>query len=161
MLQALRHSEYSSSSEGFSVAGSQLSLLPRSIPSESGSQHFHPVSVHWFTATPRPDLSFFKPFVFSGDQTSVCERTTAAGRTATSEHSLWIAHRRFTSRLDAGDKKSESVLANIRELEQKCFEDIDELIHGEPSSASANSAKNEQVMSLFEHMVDLEINFYN
>jgi len=161
MLNILRNSANCSGDNGYSVAGSMLSLIPSST-ADSSSQSRSPVCVHWFTATPKPELSFFKPFVFNGDQGSVCDRTTAPCRTIpNSEHALWLAHRRFLWRLGGGDKKSESILSNVRELEQKCFEDVDELIRGEPSHEAAGGAKSENILSLFEHMVDLEINFYN
>jgi hypothetical protein len=159
MLEILRHADHSACAVGYSVAGSLLSLLPAALADVS-AEPFLPLCVHWFTGTPRPELSFYKPFVFSGDRASVCDKTTAPARSSTSEHALWIAHKRFASRLSAGDKKSESVLANIRELEQKCFEDVGELILGEPS-LQESGGKGEQVSSLFEHMVDLEVNFYN
>ena len=162
MLDILRKSEYHSGTNGYSAASSMLSLLPSGSNAESGSLPYLPVCVHWFTATPKPELSFFKPFVFNGDQTSVCDKTTAPCHTVpNSEHALGMAHRRFLWRLEGGDKKSESVLSNLRELEQKCFEDVDELIRGEPSQQEAGGGKGEHVLSLFEHMVDLEINFYN
>jgi hypothetical protein len=151
MVEILRNPNSTQTSEGFAVAASQMSLLPRSATTD--------VPVHWFTATPRPAVSFFKPFVFScvgtGDQEHVCSKTRAPSGSC-SEHQLWAAHRRFLLLLDAGDVKMESVLTNIRELEHQCFGDVNELIKGEMSEQSSS-----RFASLFEHMVDLEINFYD
>ena len=62
MLSILRHENSGiCMTGGFLTTGSQVSVL---TPDGCNSP-----SCHWFTATPNPKVSIFKPFVFSQDAT--------------------------------------------------------------------------------------------
>lgn len=150
MFAVLRHEEVETCPSGFVVASSQVSLLPRSTAADS-----NPVGTHWITATPTPSLSFFKPFVFGGGAGALEGTATVAG---TDGHLLWVAHRRFRGRLAAGEGKAGAARENVRQLEASCAADVDQLTrstNADDAAASANPST-----SLFQHLVDLEINFY-
>jgi len=153
MLNVLRHEEMESCPDGFVIASSQVSLLPHSPDGDSNQ-----VCTHWITATPVPSLSFFKPFVFVG--AGALEGTTT--KVETKEHALWAAHRRFRERLDAGEGRAAAARETVRQLEASCTADVDQLSAGTSDQAtfSGSSAEPTTAVSLFQHLVDLEINFY-
>jgi len=156
MLNVLRDVEVESCPDGFVVASSQVSLLPRS-PDGDTSQ----VCTHWITGTPVPSLSFFKPFVFVGGGAGALERTTT--KVGTEGHALWAAHSGFRKRLGAGEGRAAAARESVRQLEASCTGDVDQLTWGASSDQAAFSgspAEPTTAISLFQHLVDLEINFY-
>jgi hypothetical protein len=164
MLEVLRHADSEQLSlidDGFIIAGSQVSVLPPPGGDTAAAGNKMPTCVHWLTATPRPTLSFFKPFIFSSSSAAaaeVCAKTSSPSGCPDSEHALWLAHGRFLSRLNNGDDPRASLAAkNVRELEQNCCEDVEDLVQsGDYGSGSGSPATS----CLFEHMVNLEMNFY-
>ena len=156
MFNVLRHAEVESCPDGFVVASSQVSLLPRSPDGDTDA-----VCTHWITGTPVPSLSFFKPFVFVGAGDLEGTMTKAGSE----EHPLWAAHRKFRKRLDAGEGRAAVAKENVRQLEGSCAADVDQLTEGTSSEQAATSSgaaaeMTTAVISLFQHLVDLEINFY-
>ena len=139
--------------------GSQVSILP---PPQANR-----LASHWFTATPDPSRSMFKPFLFCegatiGDKTTSpdfgdADPVKCQPRFQTSvdrRHPLYIAHGKLRSKLDKGDAKAKALLSQIRELEEFCVSDVNEV------SASVDPASAARVLDIFKHMVDLEMNFY-
>jgi len=157
MFNVLRHAEVESCPDGFVVASSHVSLLPRSTDGDTDS-----VCTHWITGTPVPSLSFFKPFVFIGVGAGELEGTTT--KPGAEEHQLWAAHRRFRERLESGEGRAAAARENVRQLEGSCAADVDQLTGGTSSdqatSSGASAEPTAMAISLFQHLVDLEINFY-
>jgi len=156
MFDVLRHTDVESCSEGFVVASSQVSLLPHSPGGDTT-----PVCTHWITGTPVPSLSFFKTFVFVGGIAGGLEGTTT--KTGEEGHPLWIAHKRFRERLDEGEGRAALARESVRQLESSCAADVDQLTGGicsDQATSSEASAGLTSTISLFQHLVDLEINFY-
>ena len=156
MFNVLRHAEVESCPDGFIVASSQVSLLPRSPDGATV-----PICSHWITGTPVPSLSFFKPFVFVGGGDGELEGTTT--RVGAGEHRLWAAHKGFRERLEAGEGRAAVARESVRQLEGSCASDVDHLTGGtcsEEATSSGASADPTTTISLFQHLVDLEINFY-
>jgi len=158
MLSVLRHEDVETCHDGFVVASSQVSLLPRSPGGDTD-----PVCTHWMTGTPVPSLSFFKPFAFVGGGAGALEGTTT--KADTEGHALWTAHRNFRERLEGGDGRAVTARESIRQLEASCTADADQLMQGTCSSdqaafSGASSESTATNVALFQHLVDLEINFY-
>jgi len=158
MLDVLRHEEVESCPDGFVVASSQVSLLPPGSPDVDTNQ----VCTHWITGTPIPSLSFFKPFVFVGGGAGTLEGTTT--KVGAQGHALWAAHRGFRERLGAGEGRAAAARENVRQLEASCTADVDQLTASTSScdqaASSGSLAEPTTPISLFQHLVDLEINFY-
>jgi len=175
MMQILRdkESEICRGKGGFCSTGSQISLLGlKSSGSECSSEM---PACHWFTATPDPSKSLYKPFVFSKG-CSVGVQTTSPSfgaedprvmkprfqRVVDRAHPLWKAH--------AGvDETAWTALTPIiREMEANCVKDMEDLIRvwGEtddsnPAGASAMGCTNvKKLAEIFVHLVDMEMNFY-
>jgi secernin len=160
MFKILRHEDSEICMTGaFLSTGSQVSLLR---PGASGAP-----SCHWFTATPYPSQSFFKPFIFT-DNASIGDKTTSPDfgdkdpvkikprfqKQVDRQHALWIAHKKLKQLLDAGDPNGQELLKQIQELEAHCVADMEEVTNNFTDSSKA------KVAAIFQHMVDLEINFY-
>ncbi|XP_050683655.1 secernin-3 [Leptidea sinapis] len=111
----------------FPTQGSQVSSLSP-----------HGVTVHWFTATPDPSVSYFKPFVFTAD--AVASPFTASPNEAKREHYLYRLHSANMTR--SNDMKIPKLL---RELEEACLSEIDDLV---------------ELDSLFKNCVETEVNLY-
>jgi len=163
MFDVLRHEEAQSCPDGFVVASSQVSLLPRPPGGDTDTA----VATHWITGTPVPSMSFFKPFVFvGGGGGGALEGTTT--KSGCGEHALWAAHRGFRERLAEGEGRAAVARDSVRQLEASCAGDVDQLSQGtcserqgtSSSGTSAETSTTAGAISLFQHLVELEINFY-
>lgn len=139
--------------------GSQISVIP------SGTSTSPPL--HWFTATPNPNTSIYKPFIFcpnvdlgdltispkfgSEDPVQVQPRFET---TVDRRHSLYKGHENFMNMLENENPMGQMVSQNLKELEDKCIEDMMEMLH----SFDENSYK--KVYEIFKHMCNIEMNFY-
>ncbi|KAK6166134.1 hypothetical protein SNE40_022898 [Patella caerulea] len=144
---------------GFTSMGSQVSAIS---PAASSFP-----SCHWFTATPNPSRSFYKPFLFGpgvkiGDATKSPEYgdqdpaklIPRFKSTVDRRHPLFKGHEKFSSLLDKDDPKSLMILENIKELENNCVADMEEVL----SNFGENSFY--KISEIFSHMSNLELNFY-
>ena len=162
MMNILRHSESGiCMTGGFVSAGSQVSVLP---PKDSGAP-----CVHFFTATPDPSKSLYKPFVFTenaslGDKTisptfgdkdpaKVIPRFQSE---VDRRHPLWRVHESFLVLCEKKDPKGEMLLSQIREMEEHAVNDVEDVI--KQGNFDKNSV--DKLSLMFKHMVDLEMNFY-
>ncbi|KAK3109126.1 hypothetical protein FSP39_023532 [Pinctada imbricata] len=160
MMEVLRSEEINTYISGsFVTTGSQVSVLsPR--PG---------ISCHWFTATPKPQASIFKPFIFCPNAdighhtkspvTGVVKPVNKEGATSNPilvdrKHPLWLSHEKFQEKLNTMDPIGEMVLENIKELESKCMEDMEEMMSNFDESGALKAAE------IFMHIASIEINFY-
>ena len=126
-------------------------------------------SIHWFTGTPNPAQSMFKPFVFcSGASMGEMTRSPDYGqddprltkprfqRHVDRAHKLWSAHNKLVQLLEGSDEagRGSAMLAQIRELEQHCISDMDDINDISDDKTTA------RVAPIFMHMVEIEMNFY-
>ncbi|XP_038216427.1 secernin-3 [Zerene cesonia] len=140
MFKVLRHKDSCicrSVDDTFPTQGSQVS----SISSEG-------MSVHWFTATPDPSVSYFKPFVFTPN--AVISPHTVSPKKPNREHQLYALHMKHV--LAAKDEKITKVL---QEIEQGCLNEIEELIHHNDKDKSLKG-----VDDLFKNCVETEVKLY-
>lgn len=139
------------------TVGSQVSVLqpPNSeVP-----------DVHWFTATPFPDLSVFKPFIFCANPVlghstvspviSMETKGRSGSQTcADRRHLLYRMHEQGREIMESGSPQGKKLLDTMRILERQCVRDIAEFLTSfEPSLM-------EEVPELFKDLVESEIKFY-
>ncbi|XP_016353499.1 secernin-2 isoform X1 [Sinocyclocheilus anshuiensis] len=139
-------------SEGFCTTGSMVSILPRNpdVP-----------CVHFFTATPNPSRSVFKPFIFSERMRPVnmvmspqygpddpVRTQPRFQHQVDRKHELYKAHQTALTSPDAGVSLQET----MRYLESQCLEEIEAMLRGE--------IQGQELGDLFFDCVDTEIKFY-
>ncbi|KAL0277175.1 UNVERIFIED_CONTAM: hypothetical protein PYX00_004541 [Menopon gallinae] len=138
MFSILRNSEISCGPEDcFPTAASQVSSLSSKKP-----------SCHWFTATPNPILSVFKPFVFTPN-VRISHHTTSPVPESSRRHSLYRLH------AIASKSAETKVISLLQEMEQNCLEEVEKFLEdfeeGQPLT---------EVDELMKDVVETEIKFY-
>ncbi len=160
MMTILRHDESGiCMTGGFVSAGSQVSILaPPTSPA--------PCS-HWFTATPDPRQSMYKPFIFC-DNADIGSNTMSPSfgaddpmkqdppcqTTVDRAHPLWKAHGKLRQWLRGADSKGSMLVEQMKQLEANCLEDTQEIC------SNFDDRSKVRIGPIFKHMVDLEMNFY-
>ncbi|XP_003745358.1 secernin-2 isoform X2 [Galendromus occidentalis] len=108
--------------------GSQVSVL---------SKNGH--SCHWFTGTPDPSMSVFKPFIFTEGVQNSKHIVAADGSTT-----LYNFHQKANH--------SAELNSLLRDLEQRCISEIDQILDC--------GAKPEELRELFKDACETEYKFY-
>ncbi|XP_073973330.1 secernin-2 [Rhodnius prolixus] len=116
------------------TASSQVSLLFADRP-----------CAHWFTGTPDPSVSVFKPFVFT-PCVKISHHTVA--QEGEREHSLYKLH-------NAAVSSKPSALEQLREMESSCTEETTTFIQ----NFTGDSVLSE-LDELFKDVVETEVKFY-
>ncbi|XP_040393028.1 secernin-2 [Cygnus olor] len=144
-------------SEGFRTAGSMVSVLPRdpALP-----------CVHFFTATPDPSRSVFKPFVFvaglkpapqvmspsfSDDPAKKVPRFQS---TVDRRHELYRRHQAALELMDRDQEQGQKLQQTLRDLERQGLEAVNALLGGDVAPSP------EELAELFFDCVDAEMKFY-
>lgn len=113
---------------------------------------------HWLTATPDPNLSVFKPFVFCPNP--VIGKGTLSGIEAGSQdtsdqrHLLYKMHEKGRKLMAEGSPQGQKLRETMQHLENECIEDVKEFLK------NFNEAKYPEIVDLFKDVVDTEIKFY-
>lgn len=136
-------------SDAFPTTSSQVSLL-----GGAGVK-----SVHWFTGTPDPQFSYFKPFIFHRAVKEASEKTKSpevvgvvGDESPDRRHTLYRRHEAFYERLRADGELQQT----LRQIESLC---IDELVE----QAGKGVAEDDETMEmhcLFSDSVESELRFY-
>ncbi|XP_063056492.1 secernin-2 [Engraulis encrasicolus] len=143
-------------SGGFCTTGSMVSILPRdaALP-----------CVHFFTATPDPSRSVFKPFIFSemmipvnrvmspqyGSADPVKQQPRFQSK-VDRQHDLYKAHQEAMNLIEKNPDAGAILQETLRYLESQCLMDIDAMLKGE--------IPGEELGDLFFDCVDTELKFY-
>ncbi|XP_069490751.1 secernin-2 isoform X2 [Ambystoma mexicanum] len=145
-------------SGGFQTTGSMVSLLPQdtSLP-----------CVHFFTATPDPFRSVFKPFVFVANVTRApqvispsfgaddpARKIPRFQTTVDRRHELYRQHQRAWNARKGSQAQSEALQSLMRDLERQSLEAIDDVMEGRMTLII------DELGDLFFDCVDTEIKFY-
>ncbi|XP_047543937.1 secernin-3 [Vanessa atalanta] len=112
MFNVLRHKESGicrACDDTFPTQGSQVSLLSSDM------------SVHWFTATPDPSISYFKPFVFTPN--AQVSSHTESPKDPKREHNLYKLHTENVAK-----SNNDKVTELLREIENGCLSEIADFI---------------------------------
>ena len=142
---------------GISTTGSQVSLL---FPAGSNTK-----SSHWFTATPNPNCSVFKPFVFCKD-VAVAALTVSPTYGAEDpalvkprfqsqvdrQHTLYKAHQ--NQKPFPGDEFPQRILQILKNIESQCIHDMEEFLD------NFDASKEEELKELFKDGTETEFKFY-
>ncbi|KAL8176066.1 UNVERIFIED_CONTAM: Secernin-2 [Gekko kuhli] len=145
-------------SEGFATTGSMVSVLP---------QDAHLPCVHFFTATPDPSRSVFKPFVFVpgitpfpqvqaprfGDRDPIKERPRFQSR-VDRQHELYRRHQLVLEALDSHQAECQKIQECLQGLEQQALEAVKNLLAG------SFTLKTQELADLFFDCVNAELQFY-
>ncbi|XP_068516781.1 secernin-2 [Anas acuta] len=144
-------------SEGFRTAGSMVSVLPRdpAVP-----------CVHFFTATPDPSRSVFKPFIFvaglkpspqvlspsfSDDPARKVPRFQS---TVDRRHELYRRHQAALELMERDQEQGQKLQQTLRDLERQGLEAVNALLGGDVAP------RPEELAELFFDCVDAELKFY-
>uniref|UniRef100_A0A8C9EMJ7 Secernin-2 n=1 Tax=Pavo cristatus TaxID=9049 RepID=A0A8C9EMJ7_PAVCR len=144
-------------SEGFRTAGSMVSVLPQdpALP-----------CVHFFTATPDPSRSVFKPFIFvpglkpapqvisptfSDDPAKKVPRFRSA---VDRRHELYRRHQAALELMEKDQERGQELLQTLRDLEKQGLEAVNALLEGN------EAPRPEELAELFFDCVDAEMKFY-
>jgi len=104
-------------------------------------------NVHWFTGTPDPILSVFKPFIFT---TNASVGNLLVSPDKVNPHSIYALHQ-------SALKCRPHVFPTLAEVEKKCYDDLNDFI-GEIEQGKASI---DEIEGLFLDCVEAELKFYN
>ncbi|NXT46002.1 SCRN2 protein, partial [Pluvianellus socialis] len=144
-------------SEGFRTAGSMVSVLPRdpALP-----------CVHFFTATPDPSRSVFKPFVFVDGLKPAPQVRSPTFRddpakqiprfqsTVDRRHELYRRHQAALGLMERDQERGQQLLQTLRDLEKQGLEGMNALLGGTVAPSP------EELADLFFDCVEAEMKFY-
>ncbi|KAK3587955.1 hypothetical protein CHS0354_014471 [Potamilus streckersoni] len=156
LFRVLRDSETSINFNGeLLTVGSQVSTL-----SSPNSNIPH---CHWFTATPDPDSSVFKPFIFCpgvqiGPWTvspSYGERPRNSFQTSHDRrHALYKAHEKGRQLMDSGTTVGQKLKSTMKHIEDHCVREVTEFLQ------NFNESDICEVHDLFNDVCESETKFY-
>ncbi|NXJ01425.1 SCRN2 protein, partial [Psophia crepitans] len=144
-------------SEGFRTAGSMVSVLPQDPASPC---------VHFFTATPDPSRSVFKPFVFVAGLKPVpqvksptfrddpAKRIPRFQSTVDRRHELYRRHEAALELMERDQERGQKLLQTLRDLEKQGLEGMNALLGG------TVAPRPEELADLFFDCVEAEMKFY-
>ncbi|KAF1580880.1 Secernin-2, partial [Eudyptes moseleyi] len=144
-------------SEGFRTAGSMVSVLPRdpTLP-----------CVHFFTATPDPSRSVFKPFVFVAGlkpapqvrsptfRDDPAKKVPRFQSTVDRRHELYRRHQAALELMEKDQERGQKLLQTLRDLEKQGLEGMNALLAG------MVAPRPEELADLFFDCVEAEMKFY-
>ncbi|XP_067869619.1 secernin-2-like [Heterodontus francisci] len=145
-------------SGAFCTTGSMVSILPQddSLP-----------CVHFFTATPDPSRSVFKPFIFLDDVTPVpmvispsygdddpVRKQPRFQSKRDRRHELYKAHQHAKDTMESGQEQGVRLHQTMQNLEKQGLKAIKSML------ASGGTFDPEEMADLFFDCVDTEIKFY-
>ncbi|CAH1647592.1 unnamed protein product [Spodoptera littoralis] len=141
MMNVLRHKDSRicrSCDDTFPTQGSQVSSLSDKT-----------ISVHWFTATPDPSMSFFKPFVFT--KNAQASPFIVSPDKPLREHHLYKLH---MERISASD--NEDVAKVIQVLEEDRLAEIETYANDIPTGQNTH----DKLDNLLKDCAETEVNLY-
>jgi len=124
-------------------------------------------SCHWFTGTPDPKHSVFKPFLFCpnfnitasivspvipNDPAKIKPRfKTQVDR----RHLLYKTHQNFYQKLTQSNDEGQALRDTLKQLETSCIQEVEQLLDNyNPNDHSV------QIQDLFNDCVESEMRFY-
>ncbi|GFY40151.1 secernin-2 [Trichonephila inaurata madagascariensis] len=144
----------------FPTAASQVSSLPN-----PDSQHS---ACHWFTGTPDPAHSVFKPFVFCStnrisrhivspiypDNKDPAKVKPRFQKQVERAHTLYTKHQKAYPILTSDNPKGQEIISTLRHLETQCVKDMESFVE------NFNADKAKEVEDIFKDLVESEMKFY-
>lgn len=143
-------------SGGFCTTGSMVSILPRDCDLPC---------IHFFTATPDPSRSVFKPFIFSDSPPPVLgvvspqfgpddpiRKLPRFQSSVDRRHQLYKAHQGALQNMDTNPAEGLALYDLLRDLESQCLSEILAMLRGQIPA--------DDLGGLFFDCVDAEMKFY-
>ncbi|KAK1789552.1 hypothetical protein P4O66_014898 [Electrophorus voltai] len=159
MMDILRDKESGINMEGmFMTTGSMVSVVPKdlSLP-----------AVHFFTATPDPERSVFKPFIFVADikqlkhTCSPCfgeedpvKRKPRFKSKPIRKHPLFVKHEVVAAIIDSTRERGQRIVQKMRELEKQKVEETEKYLSAGVEDATV-------LVHLFSNTVEEEFKVYS
>ncbi|KAM4609031.1 secernin-3 [Polymixia lowei] len=159
MMDILRDKDSGINMEGmFMTTGSMVSVIPKD-PALPG--------VHYFTATPDPERSVFKPFIFVNDIKQLmqtCSPTYGLDDPVKKKprfqnkpdrkHPLFSKHEVVATIIETTKERGQKIMQNMRQLEKEKMAEMEErLLNGVQDSTL--------VVNLFSNSVEEEMSVYS
>ncbi|XP_072903294.1 secernin-3 [Hemitrygon akajei] len=159
MMEILRDKESGINMEGgFTTTGSMASILPMDT-------YLH--CIHFFTATPYPERSVFKPFIFVQNMGQFLQTSSPSfgpddpvkkkprfQSKPDRRHALYKKHEVATAFMETKKPKASKMLGDIKALEKEQLVTVEDVLqHGIPDTT--------KVVHLFSDCVTKEISIYN
>lgn len=121
--------------------------------------------IHWFTATPVPDLSVFKPFIFckhpdvgiatiSPTISTEIKARSGSQTCADRRHLLYRMHEQGRELMESGSPQGKKLREIMASLEKQCVKDIFDFLE------SFDESLMEEVPELFKDITESEAKFY-
>ncbi|XP_061448197.1 secernin-2 isoform X2 [Rhineura floridana] len=145
-------------SEGFCTTGSMVSILP---------QDPHLPCIHFFTATPDPSRSIFKPFIFVPNVTSFPQVQSPSFRDkdpiretprfqsrVDRRHDLYRQHQLVLEVMDHNEHERQRLQETMQKLQRQALEAMKNLLAG------SFTLKLQELADLFYNSVDTELKLY-
>lgn len=134
----------------FPTASSQVSTL-------SVDQKKRP-SCHWFTGTPDPEYSYFKPFIFHPTVKVASEKTQSPAYPHEAvgvdrRHQLYKQHELFYTKL----KTDTELHQTLRQIEKVCIDELEQMLS---NGYDETEATDNEIDCLFDDSVESELRFY-
>ncbi|XP_063308399.1 secernin-1 isoform X1 [Pelobates fuscus] len=152
MINILREKYSGVQSEAYITTASAVSVLP---------QNENSPCIHFFTGTPDPSRSVFKPFIFVEDVTAVPKTHSSTLRDEASDdgqtkwkHELYKSHEQALSLIEKDPEQGEKLMNTMHDLEKQGLEAMEDILN------SAGPLDPAEVVDLFYDCVDTEIKFY-
>lgn len=127
-------------------------MLPNSTAARSNNSADNnaPTLIHWFTGTPDPKVSIFKPFIFPKTTTNSFQFTTAtispevidqSSRKPDRRHALYKAHEKaYHSKMSHPKYGETTILGLMKKLEMRLIEQLTPEISSRKSNPSSNKS---------------------
>ncbi|XP_072541928.1 secernin-3 [Salminus brasiliensis] len=159
MMDILRDKESGINMEGmFMTTGSMVSVVPKDVSLPG---------VHFFTATPDPERSVFKPFIFVADikqlkhTCSPCfgeddpvKQKPRFQSKPNRKHPLFLKHEVMAAIIDSTRERGQKILQNMRELEQHTLAQMEQYL-------TAGVEDPTLLVYLFSNTVEEELSVYS
>ncbi|KAJ7345626.1 hypothetical protein JRQ81_001576 [Phrynocephalus forsythii] len=158
MMAILRDKESGINMEGsFMTTGSMVSILP---------QEAHLPCIHFFTGTPDPDRSLFKPFIFVPNIIQLVKTSSPVlgpedpvkkqPRFQTKpdrRHELYIKHEKAAVMQESSKEKCDMMMQQIRKLEKERIDEMENILQ-------KGCLDVDQAVNLFSNCTEDEILIY-
>ncbi|XP_035687864.1 secernin-2-like [Branchiostoma floridae] len=145
----------------FRTTASMVSILP---PPDTGTP-----CCHWFTATPDPSKSVFKPFIFCNG-VEIAKYTHSPERGADDpvrikprfqsnvdrRHPLYRAHEKAMMAAEGNQDKRKELQKTMAELEEQCIMGMEAFL----KDSAQDMADEDEIRELFIDCVETEMKFY-
>lgn len=136
-----------SCSNPFPTASSQVSAISSDLKRRP--------ACHWFTGTPDPSKSVFKPFIFTAGCKKLSSRTASSSDRSSFKHYLYQLHESKYDLL-SDERNGAPLRQSLTATEANCLNDVERAL----DSFDGSKETEQELAVLFDDLVDAEICLY-